>query len=215
MQHRGDAAGRNRVADHQPRAVRGRVWSAPDRAQTAASGGQVEAAIDDLVGDLVDLAQATEIHLAGGHAHDLGHFRQLVLARQVRERHHDRGRRGQHVASQLQAIANQIDRVFQARRGGAVLVQAPCQLDDEADARLQRGAGALATCGILHAHGRNDAVLCPANATAFSRDAAGFQSNESMLRPLRRYRGALEVSRTGSRGGCSRSRRVSDSVTPC
>ena len=160
MQDHCDAAGGHAETCDQPRAIGGRAPRFAEFLQARATGFQIEMAIDDLVGNLVDLAQALQVHVAGRHAHDLGDFGETVFAHGIGERHHDRGRRRQHNADEAQPRADQVDHVFKARRGGAVLVQAPRQLDDEADAGLEGGVDANPVIEFLDVHGCNDAVLC-------------------------------------------------------
>lgn len=99
-----------------------------------AAFGQIQRAVDDLVGNLVHEAQALEIHVTRRHAQHLGHLCDPRRVFQARETHDDRGGRGEDVAGETQAFANQDDGRFQSRRRRAVFVQATREFDDELDA---------------------------------------------------------------------------------
>src|SRR6185312_16035007 len=90
----------------------------------------------------------------------------LVALPQVGEGNDDRGGAGPHVGLQAQPPRREIDRHLQPRRRGAVLVQPPCQLQQEGDARVQRGGdGRLAARGgCTHAAARTFSVV-PSTAT--------------------------------------------------
>ena len=142
QQDRGDAGRGDGIGDQRENLGGQRGLQGADCTQLAAAFAEIEIAIDHLVGDFVDQAQALQIDLAGRQAQHLGHLGDAALAvALLRERHDDRGRRRQHVATQRQALADQADRGFKARCRGAVFVQAARQFDDEFDAGGEGYAG--------------------------------------------------------------------------
>ena len=110
----------------------------PEFAQTAPTRREIQTPVDDLIGNLVDLAQALQIDRSRRQAHDLRDFGEIIVVRGIRKRHHDRRRRRQHVARKSEPRADEIDHVLEPRRRRAVFVQALGEIDDEADAYLER-----------------------------------------------------------------------------
>lgn len=138
----GGHAGRTQAEAQHRQPLRAPRHGAVQLAQQAVAAVDVQLAVDHAVGDLVHLAQATQVDLARGHADHLGDLRHGVAAAALfGEGQHDRGGCGQRVAVQGQARADLGDGLLQARGGRAVLVQAPRQGDDEGDAGMEGGGG--------------------------------------------------------------------------